>query len=149
MQQNIVKNNLKLKIEKISPLAKIPTRAYDHDAGLDLYSIDNYFLSPNDCIIIKTGLKIAIPTGYVGLIWNKSGIGKNGIHCMSGVIDAGYRGELIIQVMNLSQNIYNIMSGQKIAQLLIQKVEFPEIIIGPIENDTDRKDQRLGSSGLF
>ncbi|MBU0636673.1 MAG: dTMP kinase [Patescibacteria group bacterium] len=146
---NIENNDSKLKIEKISSCAKLPTRAYDNDAGLDLYSSDYYSLFSNDCFTIKTGLKLAIPVGCVGLIWDKSGLARNGIHCLAGVIDAGFRGEVTIQLINLSQDVYHIAPGQKIAQLLIQKVEFPEIIEEQVDNETDRKDGHFGSSGLF
>lgn len=144
-----LKNNNQLKIELISPLAKLPTRAYEHDAGLDLYSSDYYSLFPGDCASIKTGVKMAMPKGLVGLVWDKSGLAKFGIHTLAGVIDAGYRGEIIIQIINLSQDIYNIAPGQKIAQLLIQKVEFPEIIKGKIIDNTARNNNCFGSSGLF
>ena len=141
--------NLTLKIKKISPWAKLPTRAYDHDAGLDLYAADYYSLLPGDRVVIQTGLKLAIPAGCAGLIWDKSGVAKAGIHAIAGVIDAGFRGELTVNLVNLSQDIYHIAPGQKIAQLLIQKVELPEISEGPLNDNTERKDGRFGSSGMF
>ncbi|MBU0722135.1 dUTP diphosphatase [Patescibacteria group bacterium] len=142
-------NSPKLKIEKISPWAKLPTRAYRHDAGLDLYSADYYSLYPGDTATIKIGIKLIIPKGCAGLIWDKSGLAKSGIHTLAGVIDAGFRGEITVELINLSQDIYHIAPGQKIAQLLIQKIEIPEIIEEPIADKTDRKDKRFGSSGLF
>ncbi len=142
-------DGLKLKIEKISPWAKLPTRAYKHDAGLDLYSADYYSLFPSDCATIKTGLKLALPQGYAGLVWDKGGLAKSGIHSLAGVIDAGYRGEITVQLINLSQDVCHIAPGQKIAQLLIQKVEAPKIITGHIADDTDRGNGRFGSSGIF
>lgn len=143
------KNTLKLKVEKISSWAKLPTRAYKHDAGLDLYSADYCFLAPGRYSIVKTGLKMAIPAGFVGLVWDKGGLAKSGIHSLAGVIDAGFRGEVTIELVNLGQDIYHISPGQKIAQLLIQKIELPEIIEDYITDETDRKDGRFGSSGLF
>ncbi|MDD4271381.1 MAG: dUTP diphosphatase [Patescibacteria group bacterium] len=145
----VKENTLKLKIERISSWAKLPTRAYEHDAGLDLYSADYCSLAPGGRDDIHIGIKIAIPEGYVGLVWDKGGVAKNSIHVIGGVIDAGYRGEIIINVINLGQDIYHIAPGQKIAQLLIQKIEAPEIIEGRVANDTERKDGRFGSSGLF
>lgn len=141
--------SLKLKIEKISHSAKLPTRAYEHDAGMDLYSADYYSLFPGDFAIIKTGIKIAIPNGFAGLIWDKSGIAKNGIKTSGGVIDSGYRGEILINIINLSHDIYNIAPGQKIAQLLIQKIAMPEIIEESVSDGTHRGGGRFGSSGLF
>jgi len=142
-------SGLKLKVQKISPGAKLPTRAYDHDAGLDLYSADYYSLIPGDSTTIRTGIKLAIPAGYAGLVWDKGGVAKNGIHSLAGVIDAGFRGEVTVQLTNLSQDIYHIAPGQKIAQLLIQKVEAPEISEGRVDDQTERQDGRFGSSGIF
>lgn len=139
----------KLKIEKISSWAKLPTSAYNHDAGLDLYSADYCSLTPGKYAIIKTGIKLAIPEGYAGLIWDKSGLAKSGLHSLAGVIDAGFRGEVTVELVNLSQDIYHIAPGQKIAQLLIQKVESPEIVEGIVNDITDRNDGRFGSSGMF
>ncbi len=139
----------KLLIERISPLAKLPGRAYSGDAGLDLYSCDYYTLMPGEHAIINTGIKIIIPEGLVGLIWDKSGLARQGIHTMAGVVDAGFRGELTVNLINLSQDIYNIAPGQKVAQLLIQKIETSEIKEGEVNHDTDRSEGCFGSSGIF
>lgn len=141
--------NCKLIIEKLSPFAKFPTRAHPSDAGLDLYSNDNYTLFPGDITGIKTGLKMKIPAGYAGLIWDKSGLAKIGLHTLGGVVDSGYRGEIIVLIKNLSEDIFNISAGQKIAQILIQKIETPEIIEGKIDDETERGDNGFGSSGIF
>lgn len=141
---------LVLKVEKISPLAKLPTRAHSDDAGLDLYATDYYTLMPGERATIKNGIRLEIPQGYAGLVWDKSGIStKNGIHTIAGVIDAGYRGEMAVNVINLSREIYNIIPGQKIAQLLIQKIETPQIIETTINKRTDRGESGYGHSGLF
>ncbi|MCX6800305.1 MAG: dUTP diphosphatase [Candidatus Falkowbacteria bacterium] len=137
-----------LKVEKISPLAHTPTRAHATDAGLDLYSSKYYTLMPGERKLISTGVKMVIPDGYVGLVWDKSGIAKIGVHTMAGVIDSGYRGEILVNIINLSNNIYTITPGQKVAQLLIQKVENPLIIEEIVKNDTDRGVKGFGSTGL-
>ena len=141
--------DLNLKLKRLSPTAKLPTRARQNDAGFDLYSNDYYSLMPGERIIIQTGIKIAIPDGYVGLIWDKGGIAKDGIHTIAGVIDSGFRGEVTVNLVNLSHNIYNIAPGQKVAQMLIQKVEFPEIVEAEVDNQTDRGEDRFGSTGIF
>lgn len=138
-----------LTVERLSPNAKLPIRPHEHDAGLDLFSLDYYSLAPGERTNIRTGIKIAIPTGYVGLIWDKGGLAKEGLHTMAGVIDAGYRGEVLINIINLGQTIAQIAHGQKIAQLLIQKVELPKIIESKIEDETTRGEGRFGSTGLF
>jgi len=138
-----------LKIERLSPTVKLPTRTHRDDAGLDLYSADYYSLLPGERTIIKTGIKIAIQPGFVGLVWDKSGLARDGIHALAGVIDAGYRGEVTVNLINLSHDIYHIAPGQKVAQLLIQKVEFPVIMEGEVDDQTDRGEGRFGSSGLY
>lgn len=140
---------LNLKIERLSPLAKIPTRAHTSDAGLDLYSTENTTFFPGDIAEIKTGIRMQIPNGCVGLIWDKSGLAKLGLHTLGGVIDSNYRGEIIVLVKNLSHDIINITNGQKIAQILIQKIETPEIVEGKIDDETERGKNGFGSSGIF
>ncbi|MFH1662024.1 MAG: dUTP diphosphatase [Candidatus Falkowbacteria bacterium] len=151
-QNNIqypISNIHNIKIQRLSPTAKIPTRAHANDAGMDLYSNDYYSLLPGERDVIKTGIKIAIPDGCVGLIWDKSGVSKDGVQTTGGVVDSGYRGEILINIINLSQDIYNIALGQKVAQMLIQKIELPEIIEDEINDKTERGEGNFGSTGLF
>ena len=142
-------DKLILKIEKIRPSAKLPRRAHPGDAGLDLYAADYYSLFPGDSITVSTGIKMAIPAGYAGLIWDKSGVAKSGIHTTAGVIDSGYRGEILVNMINLSEDIYHIAPGQKIAQILIQPALNLEIKEDKIDDETSRNDNGFGSSGLF
>ena len=92
---------------------------------------------------------MAIPGGFAGLIWDKGGIARDGVHAMAGVVDSGFRGEVTVNLINLSQDIYNIAPGQKVAQLLIQKIELPDIIEEEIINDTDRGSGCFGSTGMY
>ncbi len=137
-----------LKVERLSSTAKLPTRAHYNDAGMDLYSADYYSILPGERVLVKTGIKMAIPNGFVGLIWDKSGIARDGIHTLAGVIDAGYRGEILVNLTNLGHDIYHIAPGQKIAQILIQKIELPEIIEAKLDK-TERDSNGFGSTGLF
>lgn len=142
-------SNLKnIVIERLHPEAKLPTRAHANDAGLDLYATENCSIPPYGQDLIPTGLKIALPEGYVALIWDKSGLANQGLTTMGGVIDAGYNGEIKVVFKNLSEDIYNIEAGQKIAQLLIQKIETPLIIEEKINNQTERNHRGFGSTGL-
>lgn len=138
-----------IKVERISENAKLPTRAHATDAGLDLYASDYYSIAPYGQDLVATGIKLAIPDGYVGLIWDKSGLASQGFKTMGGVIDSGYRGEIKIVFKNLSEDIYNIEPGQKIAQLLIQKIETPLVEEGVVEDETDRQEGGFGSTGQF
>ena len=140
---------MKLKIQRLDPAAKLPTRAYEHDAGYDLYSVEEITLKPGERAAARTGLKMAIPAGCVGLIWDKGGPAVKGIHCLAGVVDAGFRGEVTVHLANLSREPYDIKIGQKIAQILVQKIEFPEIAEEEIADETERGAGRFGSSGIF
>ena len=137
----------KLIVAKITPTAKLPSRAYAGDAGLDLYADETITIAPKSYALIRTGLKMEIPLGFVGLVWDKGGLAKQGLHSLAGVVDAGYRGELFIELLNLSENEIIITAGQKMAQLLIQPVSLIEVVEGQV-NASERGDKSLGSSGL-
>lgn len=97
---------------------------------------------------VRTGISLEIPEGYVGLIWDKSGIAiKEGIKTLGGVIDAGYRGEILIGVINLGNKDYVFDVGHKVAQILIQKIENFEIIESQELSDTSRGQSGFGSTG--
>lgn len=138
-----------LKIKKLTAFAKSPARAHADDAGLDLYANDNYTLYEGERTAIGTGIAIAIPDGYAGLIWDKGGIAISGLHTMAGVVDAGYRGEIKVVVINLSGDIYHITRGQKIAQIIIQKIETPVLQESGVLDETARGMGGFGSSGKF
>lgn len=138
-----------LQVERLRPEAKLPTRAHTNDAGLDLYAAEDYSIPPYGQALVATGLKIAIPDGYAGLVWDKSGLANNGLTTMGGVIDAGYRGEVKVVFKNLSEDIYHIETGQKIAQLLIQKVETPNVIETKISDQPARGESGFGSTGQY
>lgn len=138
-----------LKVEKLDPRAKLPSRSHPTDAGLDLYALEDSSIPAYSQEIITTGIKVAIPEGYVGLIWDKSGLASLGYTTMGGVIDASYRGEVKVIFKNLSEDIYHLRAGQKIAQLLIQAVETPTVVEGVIQDETSRGEQGFGSTGLI
>lgn len=138
-----------IKIEKIAENAKLPLRAHASDAGLDLFSIDYYSITPYGQALVQTGIKIELPDNYAGLIWDKSGLASQGITTMGGVIDSGYRGEIKVLIKNLSEDDFNIVPGQKIAQMIIQKISSMKIIEKKLEKDTDRGEDGFGSSGKF
>lgn len=128
--------------------AQLPTRGSEHAAGLDLYSVDTGVIYPGVGRLIDTGIYVAIPEGHVGLIWPRSGLAvKHGIDVLAGVIDADYRGEIRVALMNHGQEEFRFMSGMRIAQLLIQ----PITKLDPVEvdqlPDTERGDGGFGSTG--
>ncbi len=141
---------LKIKIQRINENAKIPNYAHRGDAGLDLYSVEeSYVLKPGERKGFSTGVKMEIPDGYVGLIWDKSGlVAKYGIKIMAGVIDSTYRGEVIAMLVNLGSKEYLVEKNAKIAQMLIQKIEQVEIKVVEDLNVTKRGDGGFGSTGI-
>lgn len=139
---------MKLEAKKLQPDALLPARAHADDAGLDLFANEALTLEPGMRRTVKTGIALAIPTGYVGLIWDKSSIPhKWGVKTMGGVIDASYRGEVGVIMVNLSEEPYVIEKGAKISQLLIQKVELPEVCEVSELDDTIRGEGAFGSTG--
>lgn len=140
---------MKIKIKKVLDDAILPSCAHLGDAGMDVYSVEDVILGPMERRQIRTGIKFEIPDGYVGLIWDKSGLAFNfGIKTMAGVIDSCYRGELMVVLINLSDKDFEIKKRQKIAQMLIQKIERPNIIKVEEINKTIRGEDGFGSTGL-
>ncbi|MFA5001223.1 MAG: dUTP diphosphatase [Candidatus Paceibacterota bacterium] len=139
---------MKIKIKKLVPEAKIPNYAHLDDAGMDIYALEDVVLGPNERVRVKTGIAMEIPTGFVGLVWDKSGLSTNyGLKTLAGVIDAGYRGEVQIGLINLSGEAYTIKKQDKIAQILIQKIEQPEILEVRELSATPRGEGGFGSTG--
>jgi dUTP pyrophosphatase len=138
---------MKLSIKKIQNDAVIPTRAHHDDAGVDLYAYGEHCVLPGQTMKIPTGIAMQIEEGCVGLIWDKSSIGGKGIKVMGGVIDAGYRGEILIVMHNLTDTAYTFEHGHKVAQMLIQKVEFPVVEEVEFLDETVRGDSAFGSTG--
>ncbi len=138
-----------IKIKKMTPGAKIPAYAHSGDAGMDLFSCMDMTLAPGETKPVPTGIQMAIPQGYVGLVWDKSGISLKSVHRLAGVVDAGYRGEVRVVMVNLGTEPFAIKPGMKIAQMLIQPVEAPTIVESDTLDDTSRGAGGFGSTGLF
>lgn len=139
---------MKIKIKKLNPDTRIPVYAHSGDAGMDLYTIEQFELEPGERKSVPLGISVEIPEGYVGLIWDKSGLShKYGIKSFGGVVDSGYRGEIHAGIMNLSDKFFSFEKGHKIAQLLIQKIEQVEFEEVQELTDTDRGRNGFGSTG--
>jgi len=139
---------MKLLIKKLHPAAVMPAFAHATDAGLDLCTVEAVTLLPGERRTIATGIALAIPEGYVGLVWDKSGIAhKGGLKTLGGVIDAGYRGEIFVGLHNLSDAPYTFAVGNKVAQILIQKIEQPELVEVDELPEADRGEKGFGSTG--
>ena len=134
-----------LPVKRLTETAVLPTRAYAGDAGLDLYADEYRIVRAGNRAMVNTGLAVAIPPGYVGLIWPRSGLAaKHGISVDAGVIDAGYRGPIKVLLTNSSNEEYTVRVGDKIAQLLIQ----PVALMAPVEVDElDASERDAGGFG--
>ena len=136
-----------IQVKKLHSDAKLPSKAHITDAGFDLYA-EKYSLIPaGETRLIGTGIAVAIPRGYAGLIWDRSSMGVKGLHRFGGVIDSDYRGEIKVCIHNASQAVYAISEGDKIAQLIIQAA--PSFFLKEVDSleETERGNKGFGSSG--
>lgn len=127
--------------------AKMPTRAHEGDAGLDLYAAEDAYVAPHAWAKVSTGVHIAIPKHYVGLLTSKSGLMDNhGITCR-GTIDHGYTGTVRAILFNDSDRVYKVENGQKVTQMVIMPCLLPEL--EPVEEleKTERGAGGFGSTG--
>lgn len=139
---------MKIKIKKLYDDVILPSYAYPGDAGMDLYSREDYVLKPGERYVFKLGFSTEFSSDFVALVWDKSGLSaKNGLTCLAGVIDHGYRGEYGVVLLNTSSEPYEIKKGDKIAQLLIQKIEQAEIEEVEELEDSSRGEGGFGSTG--
>ncbi len=140
---------MKVKFKKISEDAKIPSFACEGDAGMDLYANEDIVVDPENIVAVPIGIKMELPKGYVAFVWDKSGLALNsGLKTMGGVIDSGFRGEVKVIIKNLSKKDIVIKKGQKVAQMIIQKYEVPEIEVVKELSKTERGEGGFGSTGL-
>ena len=119
---------MQIRIKRLDPGVALPTQQHDHDAGYDLHARDDIVLEPRGGrALVPTGLAVAIPPGWAGLVLPRSGLAlRHGITCLNapGLIDPQYRGELKVLLVNTDPNeSYAIHRGDRIAQLVIQPVE--------------------------
>jgi len=140
---------VELKVQRIHEDAKLPLYQHKGDAGLDIFSSIDCVLQAGQVKPIPTGIKVAVPEGYVGLVWDKSGISLKGVHRLAGVIDSGYRGEVRVVMVNLGDKPFFVEKGMKIAQLLIQPVS--EVKVAEVEEleKTPRGEEGFGSTGKY
>lgn len=153
--KNLIKNYLPINIKFLdkysdSNIIKIPTRATSGSAGVDLVSLDQKNIYPNETVKFHTGICMEIPSGYVGIIAARSGLSINsGLAPANkiGVIDEDYRGEIIVALHNHSNEPKTVNIGDKIAQMLFIKYEVPAFnIVGELKS-TVRGEGGLGSTG--
>ena len=138
-----------LYIRRLTATAKLPTRATEMAAGLDLYADAAVTVWPLDRALIPIGVALALDPGQCGLVWPRSGLAvKSGITVGAGVIDADYRGEIKVLLINLGDEPYYVQPGDRIAQLLIQPIMRPTISEMDSLPGTERGIGGFGSTGV-
>jgi len=114
-------------VTRLDPSVPLPVRAHPGDAGMDLHASEDVVLKPGERASVGTGIAVAIPDGYAGFVVPRSGLAaKHGIGVVNapGLIDAGYRGEIRVLLINLDpSDPFEIRRGERVAQLVIQRVE--------------------------
>ncbi|MBN1503177.1 dUTP diphosphatase [Candidatus Woesearchaeota archaeon] len=139
---------VEVRVVKLIDWIEAPTYAHPGDAGLDIRAAQDLVIKPSDFNTVKTGLKMSVPEGYVGLIWDKSGYAsKHGIHVLAGVIDSGYRGEICVVLKNLGTTDFKVQKNMKIAQLLIQPIVTAKVKLVESLDETQRNEGGFGSTG--
>ncbi len=126
-----------------------PHYAHPGDAGFDLRACEELTIPAGGRVMAPTGFRLAIPAGYVGLVWDRSGLAaKHGIHCLAGVIDSGYRGEVKVVLQNLGDRPFVVERGMRIAQMLIQPVAEAQLTRVESLEESSRGEGGFGSTGL-
>ena len=142
---------MKINIKKLSETAKIPTYANRGDAGLDLYSDNNFLLIPGDRALVKTGIAIELPEGYEMQIRPRSGLSlKHGITVLNapGTIDSGYRGEIGVVLYNASRVPFEVRQGERIAQGVIAAYVSADLVEVYALDESERGTSGFGDSGV-
>jgi dUTP pyrophosphatase len=132
----------------VSGAGALPEYGSAGAAGADLRASEAVTLGPGERAAVPTGLQLEIPPGHVGLVWPRSGLAvKHGIDTLAGVIDSDYRGEVKVVLVNHGRDVFTVAPGDRIAQLLVQKVERAEFRRGDALAASDRGDGGFGSTG--
>jgi dUTP pyrophosphatase len=140
-----------VRFRRLSDSARPPTRAHDGDAGYDLHAAEAAALGPGERASVGTGIAVAIPDGHAGLVLPRSGLAaRHGISVVNapGLIDAGYRGELRVLLLNTDrERSFEVSAGDRIAQLLVVRVELPQLEEATNLDETGRGVGGFGSTG--
>jgi dUTP pyrophosphatase len=141
----------RLRVRRLDERARLPTRAYPGDAGLDLYALEEATLASGERASIRTGIAVEIPDGEAGLVLPRSGLAtRHGIALVNapGLIDAGYRGELRVLLLNTDrEQPFTVVRGERIAQLVLVRIETPDVIEVDELATSERGAGGFGSSG--
>jgi dUTP pyrophosphatase len=142
-----------VRLVRLDPGLPVPGYAHPGDAGADLHATTEVTLRPGERALVPTGVALAVPEGYVGLVHPRSGLAaRHGISMVNapGTIDAGYRGEVLVNLVNLDPHeAFTLRRGDRIAQLVVQQVALCEFVEVDSLDETSRGDTGHGASGGF
>ena len=142
---------MRLQVRRLDQRARLPTRAHDGDAGLDLYALQDAELAPGARAQVRTGVAVEIPLGHAGLVLPRSGLAaRHGIALVNapGLIDEGYRGELQVLLLNTDrEQTFQVQAGDRIAQLVVVAVATPDVVEASELSESGRGTEGFGSSG--
>ncbi len=140
---------VRLPFQLSDPDLEAPSYAHEHDAGFDLRAAGELTIAAGGRALVPTGLRFAIPPGYVGLVRDRSGLAvKQGLTCLAGVIDSGYRGEVKVVLQNLGSEDFRVERGLRVAQLLVVPVARAELVRVESLESSARGEGGFGSTGL-
>lgn len=145
-----MRRRLNIPVVRLTDTAVLPTYAHVGDAGMDLYADEDIMLGNETWNVVSTGVAMSIPEGYVGLIHPRSGLAaKHGITVLNapGTIDAGYRGEIKVILLNGTDKDFVVRRGDRIAQLVVQEFVHGDIVEVSSLDDTERSTNGFGSTG--
>lgn len=135
-----------IRVMKLDPEAKIPTQGSEEAGGLDLRIMESVTIPAGQRATLKTGIALAVPTGMVGLIWPRSKLANHyGVSVLAGVIDADYRGEIMVSLLNTGLDPVELRKFDKCAQLIIQ----PSYSWLPLDIVTTFEETKRGTSGIM
>jgi dUTP pyrophosphatase len=139
---------MSLKVLRLNDDSILPSRGTKHSAGLDLFSPLSIDVSPMERMLIKLNISIELPNGTYGHILPRSGLSlKNGIHIGAGVIDSDYRGNVGVLLFNLSNEVFHVNKGDRIAQMVIKRYESLDVEEIFSNTETERGNGGFGSTG--
>jgi dUTP pyrophosphatase len=142
---------VQLRVQRLDPAARLPVRAHDDDAGYDLHALEPVTLAPGARAMVRTGIAIELPAGHAGLVLPRSGLAaRHGVALVNapGLIDAGYRGELRVLLLNTDRELaFEVAPGDRIAQLVVVAVAAPEVVEADALAASARGEGGFGSSG--
>ncbi|XP_068429794.1 deoxyuridine 5'-triphosphate nucleotidohydrolase, mitochondrial isoform X1 [Clinocottus analis] len=137
-----------LRFAKLSEHATTPTRGSTKAAGYDLYSAYDYSVGPMDKVIVKTDIQIAVPHGCYGRVAPRSGLAvKHFIDVGAGVVDEDYRGNVGVVLFNFSKDSFDVKKGDRVAQLVCERICYPDLVEQKTLDETQRGAGGFGSTG--